>query len=182
MKTAAHARDRQPATPRPAPRLAAGALCVEFEWTGDRWRHRVLHAGAVLLESVEGPLHPDGDPRWPASPVLTEVSQVDAGGRMALVGVGLAGRSHFSASITADRERPETLVFELACRIQEGPSWLGSTYRMAGAVDAAARIPADAAPTGPLPRTVAWSYTIGPGGILRPAAGDRLGEPPNAVT
>lgn len=155
---------------------------MEFEWAGDRWRHRVLKGDVVLLESMEGPLHPGGDPRWPASPVLTEVSEVDAGGRKALVGVGLAGRSHFSASITADRGQPETLVFELACRIQEAPSWLGSTYRMAGAGDAAARIPAHAAPTGSLPRTVTWTYAIGPGGILHPTAGDRLGDPPHAVT
>ena len=95
------------------------------------------------------------------------------------MGVGLAGRSHFSASISADMSRPDTLLFEIACRIQEQPLWLGSTYRPAGTAavrpddtaidDAVECVTAGTSPDGPLPRTVVWSYAIGPAGVLRPA-------------
>ena len=112
------------------------------------------------------------DPRWPASPVLTEVSLVGAAGRPAIVGLGLAGRSHFSVSVAAHPDRPDTLLFEVACRIQEPPGWLGSTYRAAdgGSVQAAPQ-----AVGTDLPRTVQWSYAVGPGGVvpLPTAAGPR---------
>jgi hypothetical protein len=165
---------RQPPSPRQPPRLTTGCLSIVFTWQGDRWLHRILLADEVLLESVEGPCPDDGDPRWPASPVLTEVSSVETATGPALLGVGLAGRSHFSASITADRLRPDTLVFEIACRIHEQPVWLGSTYTVPGELAAAPRIAASTDPSGPLPRTVAWTYAIGPGGLLLPmAAPDR---------
>ena len=148
---------------RTALRLAAGAVAVAFERSGDRWRHVVTVAGEPLLESVEGPADPAPDPRWPASPALTEVSLVAAAGRPAILGLGLAGRAHFSVSVAAHPDRPDTLLFEVACRIQEPPVWLGSTYRAAdgGCVQAA-----PPAAGGDLPRTVQWAYAVGPGGLV----------------
>jgi len=72
----------------------------------------------------------------------------------AVLGVGLAGRSHFSASVTACPDRPGALLFEIACRIREQPDWLGSTYDRGGE-----RI-RFAAPlvTEDLPATVRWAY------------------------
>lgn len=154
------------------PGLAAGAVAVAFERSGDRWRHVVTLAGGLLLESIEGPADPAADPRWPASPVLTEVSVVDAAGRPAILGLGLAGRSHFSVSIAAHPDRPDTLLFEVACRIQEPPGWLGSTYRATdGGLVRAVPVAADA----DLPRTVQWAYTVGPAGLapVPAAAGPR---------
>lgn len=155
-----------------AVRLRAGATEIVFVREHDRWRHVVTVAGEPRLESIEGPAAPAADPRWPASPVLTEVALVDAAGRPAILGLGLAGRSHFSMSVAAHPDRPNTLLFEVACRIQEPPGWLGSTYRAAdgGLVQAAP----PAAGTD-LPRTVQWSYAVGPGGLvpLPTAAGPR---------
>jgi len=148
--------------------LRAGAVEVSFTRAGDRWRHVVSVAGTIAFESVEGAGGADADPRWPASPALTEVTRFDAAGRPAILGLGLAGRSHFSASVAAHPDRPDTLLFEVACRIQEPPAWLGSTYRTASGALAQTAPPAAA---GNLPRTVQWAYTVGPDGLVpQPAA------------
>ena len=153
-------------------RLAAGATAVEFAWAGDRWRHVVAGAGDLRLASVEGPAETGADPRWPASPVLTEVTLVEAGGRPAILGVGRAGRSHFSASVTAHPELPDTLLFEIACRLHEPPGPLGSTYQRPDGSTLRVGGPVETA--GP-PCTVEWTYTIGPTGLApgRPPAGPR---------
>lgn len=159
-------------------RLAAGAAEIVFTWCGDRWGHRVTLHGDLVAESVEGPCQPDADPRWPAAPVLTEVLATVAAGRSVVVGVGLAGRSHFSASIAGHPALADTLLFEIACRIQERPGWLGSTYRAAALADGfPAPLVQIAAPVGDgaLPRTIEWSYLIGPLGI-RSAAGPLRSE------
>ena len=70
--------------------------------------------------------------RWPASPVITEVTPTKAMGHGALVAVGLAGRSHFSASLTASKAKKDTILVEVACRVFEAPEWLGSTYSCDG--------------------------------------------------
>lgn len=142
-----------PREPRHAPLvLSAGGVEVAFEWTSDRWTHRVLLDGEVIWESIDGPWSPGGDPRWPASPVLVELDRVGSGPAAAVVGVGLAGRSHFSASVSrvpAPRVADDVVIghpqgervsaglvearfdvlFEIACRVHEPPVWLGSSYR-----------------------------------------------------
>lgn len=179
--------------PAPAVRLEAGRLEVVFLRTGDRWGHRVLVDGAPRFVSEEGPTA-TGDDRWPVSPVLTEVALVAAAGGPAVVGVGRAGRSHFSLSITRHPTIPDAVVVEAACRIHEPPGWLGSTYRPPEAPPAAApasatpaggtpgegliRVPAPPGATAPLPRTVTWSYLISPAGITaRPPGAGAAGAP-----
>ena len=147
--------------------LTVGARSAAFVWREDRWTHRVGklnadHENHAGWESVDGPWPHSGDPRWPASPVLVELSRVHTAGGPAIVGVGLAGRSHFSACITPDAGSPDAIRFEVACRLHEAPGWLGSTYRSG---EHLMRIVAtDGAAT--LPRTVVWEYSIGPQGIF----------------
>jgi hypothetical protein len=153
-----------PAAPqeRHAPRLTHGRAELTFSRHGDRWQHRVAIDGRMVAESVEdGPAA-----RWPASPPLVDLSTATIAGRQTLVAVGLAGRSHFSASITPHPTRPDTFLFEIAARIHDRDAGLGSTYATAPAPAAPVRItpPADG-PAG-LPRTVQWVYTIGPDGIV----------------
>lgn len=156
---------------RPEIRLVTGATAVVFSWTGDRWRHVVMLPEGRAFESIDAT---DGDdPRWPASPPLVEVSSVLTARGPALLAVGLAGRSHFSASIVPHPSTPDTLLFEIACRLQETPGWLGSTYRYGGD---RMRMAADASATA-LPGTVQWAYTIGPAGLQAVA---RSGEPAGA--
>jgi len=184
-------------------RLATPDAAVEFTWSGDRFAHRMIlpadAAGAASgqasiesaaieweslgWDSVEGPLLPGDDPRWPASPALQNVTSVHTAAGPALVGVGLSGRSHFSATILPDPAVPRAFRFEIACRLHEAGGWLGSTYRSGGRIWRIAATP----PPGPLPRTVTWSYSLGPDGpfaavdatihaaAVQPADRDRAG-------
>jgi hypothetical protein len=128
----------------PAPQiLTLGMLRVIFTWQADRWEHTLEWLGegvartggssppaATAWQSVAS--LPGDDPRWPASPPLVELTVVTASLGMSLVGLGLAGSSHFSASVGPDPEDGESLRFELACRVVE-PGRLGSTYAAARA-------------------------------------------------
>jgi len=162
--------DVKPPTSRPTVRLAAGPTAAIANWSGDRWTHRITIEGSEASAdwtSLDGALSPGDDPRWPASPVLVELSRVavpgGSGDRAAIVGVGLAGRSHFSASIAVDPSDADMIRFEIACRLHEPPGWLGSTYRQG---DRLFRLtPLDGSTA--LPRTVVWAYSIGPAGITR---------------
>jgi hypothetical protein len=168
-------RDTRPPSVRPPVRIAAGSIAATFTWAGDRWVHRIVPGPAGEndgYESYDIPWPPADDPRWPTSPVLVELSWVAVpraaapggrpGGERAVVGVGLAGRSHFSASIAPDPRAADTLRFEIACRLHEPPVWLGSTYRTATEL---IRITACDGST-VLPRTVVWGYSVGPLGIV----------------
>ena len=158
--------DVQPPTTRPPVQLATGPTAAVFTWNGDRWAHRITTGEATTWTSLDGPCPPANDPRWPASPVLVELSRVsvprgDAAGGEAIVGVGLAGRSHFSASIAPDPNDAGVIRFEIACRLHEPPGWIGSTYRQG---DRLFRLtPLDDSTA--LPRTVVWAYSIGPTGM-----------------
>lgn len=165
--------DVQSPTSRPPVQLATGPTAAVFTWNGDRWAHRITTGEATIWTSLDGPCPPANDPRWPASPVLVELSTVsvprarvsvprgDAAVSQAIVGVGLAGRSHFSASIASDPHDAGVIRFEIACRLHDPPVWIGSTYRQG---DRLFRLtPLDDSTT--LPRTVVWAYSIGPTGM-----------------
>ncbi len=131
-----------------------------FTWVGDRWTHAVQLANGRRWHSTEGSASLGCDPRWPPSPPLTEVSLVEVGSRGALLGVGLAGRSHFSLSVVACSLRGDTLLFEVACRIHEPAGWLGSTYH---GDNGPICLEAGFSPSPPA--TLSWAYRIGPEGI-----------------
>ena len=160
----------KPPTSRPTLHLHAGSTEAVFAWTGDRWTHRIITArtGAPAdWIGIDGPCPPADDPRWPASPVLVELSRVSVpragvAGTPAIVGVGLAGRSHFSASIAPDPHDGDAIRFEIACRLHERPGLLGSTYRQGNRLFRLT--PVDESTD--LPRTVVWSYSIGRQGII----------------
>ena len=157
-------------SPKSKPRspviLQAGAAEVRFEWHGDRWRHAVIPIDGTtsMWQSQEGPSHAGGDPRWPLSPVLVELNRLGSGTTSPVLGIGLAGRSHFSAVVTADPELPGAVRFEVAARLHQAPLGLGSTY-LSGRDGQTVRIVPATPSAGPLPRTVQWSYRVGPAGI-----------------
>jgi len=177
LPTTMESHDTRSPTSRPPWQLRVGRTVAVFTWHVDRWTHRIASRGDATdggggWESVEGP-GPAADPRWPASPVLVELSRI-AVPRAAppedsvVVGIGLAGRSHFSASIAPDPNAADTIRFEIACRLHEAPVWLGSTYRLGGRLF---RVAAPVA-AAPLPRTVVWAYSIGPQGIVGVSGAD----------
>lgn len=102
-------------------------LRVTFIRRDDRVAHVVTLLDATgehtLLESLEGA--PE-DP-WPASPAFQQLSIEGEGTRRVALLVGMAGRSHWSMSVEAT-ESPIGLVFDAACRLNELPQQLGSSY------------------------------------------------------
>jgi len=117
--------------------LEAGDLRVRFTWHLDRYAHEISRrAGGdwqPLLVSVEG--SPQDD--WPASPPFQSlhIEERDDGRTLALL-VGMAGKSHWSASIEIEGPSPAAsacVSFDVACRVPDCPAGLlGSTYRPAG--------------------------------------------------
>ena len=110
-------------------------LRIDFFKLGDRFGHRLSvvlrdeYGGETpipLAESVEGP--PD-DP-WPPSPPLQSLSMEKLpDDQTAALLVGMAGRSHWSASIVTNDFDARMLKFDLACRCQAIPGSIGSEYQ-----------------------------------------------------
>ena len=121
-------------------------LRVEFTWRADRYGHVISLMKAAgqtvpLLESIEG----SGDDAWPQSPPLQSLSiEKLAEGRSAALLVGMAGRSHWSASIEPALG-VSGFVFDVACRHSQAPNWLGSRYRRLSAAAADVSIRGDGA-------------------------------------
>ncbi len=84
-----------------------------------------ISPNAVLLSTVEGS---DVQP-WPPSPPLQDYSIEQRNDKTLLLAVGMAGRSHWSASIAADLKN-HCLEFDMACRIKSPPEFIGTTYNL----------------------------------------------------
>ena len=163
-------------------------LRLVFDRRGDRWGHRVelLCEGTpiITLSSVEGAATDD----WPPSPAFQNLDvQAIAGKGMTALLVGKAGSSHWSAAIEAD-PAVGALHFDIACRLGNEPSLLGSVYAIVcEASNSKSCLPRITLPeiadgcrrtvdatgnrlairissaSGPLPRTVRWQYIISEG-------------------
>lgn len=116
--------------------VAEGALRVTFEFFKDRYAHRVdlIADGTVLplVTSCEG----DEYDAWPASPPIQQLTlhQHPGSGERFLLGVGMAGQSHWSLSVETDPAEP-ALIWDVACRVSPPVRWLGSTYRLCSPVE-----------------------------------------------
>jgi hypothetical protein len=150
-----------PPTP---PTIRSGPVTVTFHWVGDRWAHEVDIHGLGTWRSIEGP-RAGGDDRWPAAPVLVELAPLETPHGLTILGVGLAGRSHFSASIGPAAGQHGRLRFEIACRIVESPVWLGSTYASCGKTGGEVVMAPAAGQPPKLPATVQWAYSFGAAGL-----------------
>lgn len=103
---------------------------------GDRYAHRIelLSSDRDLLASAsseEGAASSidDATETWPASPPFQQFHRQEIDGRPAWFFVGMAGKSHWSASVTARDDVPGW-EFDVACRYREAPGYLGSAYRV----------------------------------------------------
>ena len=111
--------------------LGDGALRIAFQQRGDRFGHRIAIANPsgliTLLESVESA----AEVAWPHSPPFQELEIEPRGGnqKVSLL-VGMAGTSHWSASVEVDAN---SLRFDIACRTRDATARLGSTYLVADA-------------------------------------------------
>ena len=113
--------------------LESPRLRISFQpAAGDRIGHTIeaLAGGsaALLLASVEGTA---AEP-WPASPPFQQAHlESRPGGRQVVLLVGMAGSSHWSASVEID-PASDAALFDVACRMHGRADWLGSRYRVSG--------------------------------------------------
>lgn len=110
---------------------------LNFQWKEDRFEHTVFArpTGAsqdlVLLTSLEGNDAQD----WPPSPPLQDIHLQEIGGSQVAMAVGMAGSSHWSAACSLNESATKVrLHFDMACRADRTPDWLGSTYQSSSAV------------------------------------------------
>lgn len=112
----------------------ASQLRLQFDKSGDRWKHRwqlVDSTGQTtdVLTSIEG----DDQDTFPASSALQEINLHELPTGQAILGVGMAGKGHWSASYsveTGDDKQP-SIKCDLACLLKQlnaDGQWLGSTY------------------------------------------------------
>jgi hypothetical protein len=110
-------------------------LRVAFAWSDGRWEHIVgaFQDGELLwvLRSVEGNAEQD----FPPSPPLQQLHRTDLpDGRVALLLVGMAGRSHWSMSCEVEPGRAR-ILFDVACRaVPACRATLGTAYQISTVV------------------------------------------------
>ncbi len=106
-----------------------GRLRLEFHWQRDRFVQQLFVDSVEAGNSIEG----DAEDSWPSSPPLQQLSLEDINGSSVILGVGAAGRGHWSISVEIDHQSDgaDAIKFELACRSKEQPPFLGSSYRLA---------------------------------------------------
>ena len=111
-------------------------LFIESWNYSDRYNHAI---GLVIdgqkikmIESCEG----DSDQAWPPSPPLQQVYKQDIDGDPAILGVGMAGKSHFSSSFLLQDVDTIALAVDSACLVKDDQShlenelpFLGTTYQ-----------------------------------------------------
>jgi hypothetical protein len=113
-------------------RLQWGDLIVEAQRIGDRFDWRILceplSASAVpLLQSVPSAK----EMAWPRFPPLQELAQESHSDTEVLLGVGMAGKSHWSVSVDRRQEPHQpAMVFDFACRLSESPTFLGACWML----------------------------------------------------
>ena len=103
-----------------------GRLIAEFIWNGDRFCHQICLDRLVVGTSIEGDCHQS----WPASPPVQQLSLEVINGVSMVLGVGGAGRGHWSISASPCRHQPGAIRFDLACRCKVVAEFLGSSYRI----------------------------------------------------
>lgn len=122
---------------KPMPQISTPKLAVVFAKATDnpdRWSHQIFltdrNQQTLLLSSIEG----TDEQAWPASAPLQDISQHDLPTGQAILGVGMAGKSHWSASVSV--EQNTTLFFDMACLIKTAEASVGSRYAVATGVEA----------------------------------------------
>jgi hypothetical protein len=106
-------------------------LQIDFRRIGDRFVQSIRRIGSdgSYLAAWDGVQKPEAE-LWPASPPIQELSLETIDGRDVLLGVGRAGKCHWSVSVeTVEIDSAAAFRFDIACRCPEPPQWLGSTYQ-----------------------------------------------------
>lgn len=138
-----------------------GRLKILFQWQRDRFAQRLLVDGVEVGRSVEG----DAETAWPPSPPIQQLSRERIAGRDVVLGVGGAGRGHWSISVEPIAEDASAMKFDLACRGGGEDRSLGSEYELDDSLTLTAidgeLSGAKVVPTEGDASTRQWSYRIG---------------------
>jgi hypothetical protein len=111
-------------------------VVAQFAWHVDRYIHKIslipVHAAGPSPSGDDSRIRVANtgadDPRWPLSPPLQQLDVCTLGdGRQGLVGLGMAGSSHWSLAVVAEEQ---WLWFDVACRVQQPPGFLQTAYRL----------------------------------------------------
>jgi hypothetical protein len=131
------------------PLYPAAELEIIFDWVIDRWMHRIVFVGGgqpqTIMQTIEG----DQQSIWPPSPPLQDASQHDLASGPAVLAVGMAGTSHWSASFSVEGFDQESsmnsasnhgnLLADLACLCKGQPptsaGHLVSSYQLEPGVE-----------------------------------------------
>jgi len=110
-----------------------GRTRIEFQWRGDRYIHRIMKDQMEMAHSVEG----DAYEVWPPSPPLQQLSLESIDNSPTVLGVGSAGRSHWSLSVerTSSNGHGECFRFDVAVRSRATPENIGSTYLISPSIE-----------------------------------------------
>lgn len=104
-------------------------LRVRFFWQHDRYVHVIEAIGCGVLPLLASAAS-EGSADWPDDPPLQQLSIEPVGADRAALGVGQAGRSHWSLSVEGRPGDQPALRFDVACRCTDPPPQrLGSRYR-----------------------------------------------------
>lgn len=103
---------------------------VHCVFVNDRYAFEIhRHDGSQWQLLLKTPLGDTADD-WPCNPPLQQISYEDLGqGIPAILGMGMAGTSHWSLSIHEDRD--QSLVVDVACRYSNAPRTLELTFQLA---------------------------------------------------
>ena len=107
----------------------SGSLMARCYKAGDRTGHCVWwledDIPTLIMMSLEG----HSKQAWPESSPFQQIvcENVGAGEKPVLLGVGMAGKAHWSATIEGD-SMTEAIAMDIACRTAVAPERLGSTY------------------------------------------------------
>jgi len=105
-------------------------IATSFQFVAGRFRHSISlnHPDGGIVDRWDDEAQSDNDD-WPASPPIQQLSLESIHGAPTLLGVGQAGKSHWSISVESSTlDSKPALKFDLACRCRAQPFWLGSTY------------------------------------------------------
>lgn len=109
--------------------LETSDLNLQFSRHGDRYHLRTLIGDNLIFDTHDG----SDEEAWPAAPPLQQLYQQMLPTGPAVLGVGAAGRTHWSASFSV---REAGLIWlEYAARVSRtwhpSDEWLGTSFRLA---------------------------------------------------
>jgi len=114
------------AEPRLCIENSGKTICVEFYRFGKQFGHRIGFHGFNGQPIFANTVETFSDPVWPDAPPVQDVHFEERGSSQVLLGLGMAGKSHYSVSICSNTR--DELKFEFACHLKENPGFLGSVY------------------------------------------------------